>query len=82
MSVALYTSAEGDYSNDKLARLKIIGDGYGPLIYDLPKNPTIENFKICCNKVLKELEQTPELPRSLVSPGGFLVIQTHWNQVQ
>ena len=67
VSVALYTSAEGNYYNDKLARLKIIGDGYGPLIYDLPEQPTFENFKTCCDKVLKELEQTPELPMSLVS---------------
>lgn len=67
MSVALYTSAEGAYSNDKLARLKTVSNGYGPLIFDLKKDPTLDNFKVCCSKVWKAFEQNPDLPMNLVS---------------
>ena len=52
--VALHTAAgEGDYANDRLSRLKIVGSGYGPLIYDLQSDPSFNNFKICCEKVWK-----------------------------
>ena len=71
VSVALITSAEGDYSNDKLARLKIVGNGYSPLIFDLQSNLTFENFKACCFKVWGSLEQHNDLPMLLVSEKGI-----------
>ena len=65
--VALHTAAgEGDFANDKLARLKITGSAYGPLIYDLYRDPSFDNFKICCEKVWEALEQTPNLAQNLV----------------
>lgn len=68
VNVALHTSVgEGDLANDKLSRLKIVGSGYSPLIYDLQRRPSFENFKTCCMKVWEALEQTPTLPAKLVS---------------
>ncbi len=68
VSVALHTSVgEGDFANDNLSRLKIIGSGYGPLIYDLQQRPTFNNFKECCMKVWYALKHTPKLPGMLVS---------------
>lgn len=69
VSVALHTAAgEGDLANDKLSHLKMIGSGYGPLIYDLnpSRHPSFEDFKNSCEKVWKALEQTPRLPELLV----------------
>ena len=67
VSVALHTSAgEGDYANDNLSRLKIVGSGYSPLIYDLEKKPSFENFKKCCVKVWDALKQNSTLPERLV----------------
>lgn len=67
VNVALHTSAgEGDFANDNLSRLKTVGSGYGPLIYDLLVRPSFENFKACCMKVWEALRQTPSLPGKLV----------------
>ena len=68
VSVALHTAAgEGDIANDNLSRLKIIGSGYGPLIYDMGTEPSFDTFKSCCRKVWETLHQTPNLPKKLVS---------------
>ena len=68
VSVALHTSAgEGDFANDKLSNLKIIGSGFGPLIYRLKIDPSFETFKISCMSVWESLKSTPNLPRLLVS---------------
>ncbi len=68
ISVALHTSAgEGDVANDNLSRLKIVGSGYSPLIYDLQRRPSFENFKTCCMKVWEVLQHTSTLPEKLVS---------------
>ena len=68
VSVALHTSAgEGDFANDKLSHLKIIGSGFGPLIYRLKADPSFETFKVCCISVWESLESTPRLPKLLVS---------------
>ena len=67
VSVALHTSAgEGDFANDNLSRLKIVGSGYAPLIYDLQIKPNFDMFKTCCVKVWNSLQQTPSLPAKLV----------------
>lgn len=67
VSVALHTSAgEGDFSTDKLSQLKIVGSGYGPLIYKLKPNSSFESFKEYCKEVWLSLEQTPKLARLLV----------------
>ena len=66
--MALHTSAgEGDFASDNLSRLKIVGSGYSPLIYDLQKKPSFDNFKECCIRVWEALKQTPTLPGKLVS---------------
>jgi hypothetical protein len=68
VTVALHTAAgEGDFANDKLSMLKIIGSGYGPLIYTLHENPNFENFQACSEQVWEGLEQTSKLPQFLVS---------------
>ena len=67
VSVALHTSAgEGDLANDKLSNLKIIGSGFGPLIYDLKIDPSFETFKISCESVWESLKQNRKLPKLLV----------------
>ena len=67
VSVALHTSAgEGDFSSDRLSHLKMVGSGYGPLIYGLQNS----NFDIFCQKckaVWEAVEVTPNLPQLLVS---------------
>lgn len=72
VNVALHTAAgEGDFANDNLSRLKTIGSGYSPLIYDLQREPSFAKFQECCVKVWKALEQTPDLAKKLV---GFILI--------
>lgn len=68
VSVALHTEAgEGDYASDKLSRLKIVASGYSPLIYDLQKDPSFDNFKGCCVKVWEAVDQNRKIPMDLVS---------------
>ena len=65
--MALHTAAgEGDIANDNLSRLKIVGSGFSPLIYDLQQDPSFSNFKGCCMKVWDELRHTSDLPAKLV----------------
>ena len=67
VTVALHTAAgEGDFANDNLSMLKIVGSGYGPLIYNLQDNPNFDNFKACCQQVWEALEQNSNLPQFLV----------------
>lgn len=69
VSVALHTAAgEGDLANDMLSNLKIIGSGYGPLIFDLnpSKCPSFEDFKSSCIKVWDAMDQAHNLPDLLV----------------
>ena len=67
VSVALHTSAgEGDFANDKLSNLKIIGSGFGPLIYRLKSNPSFETFKTSCESVWESLKLNKDLPKLLV----------------
>ena len=66
--MALHTSAgEDDFSHDKLSQLKIVGSGYGSLIYHLKPNSDFEFFQKCCKEVWSSLEQSPKLPTLLVS---------------
>lgn len=75
VSVALHTSVgEGDLPNDNLSRLKIVGSGYSPLIYDLQRKPSFTNFKICCMKVWEALQSTPGLPGKLVRIKSIVII--------
>lgn len=68
MSIALHTSVEeGDLSSDRLSHLKIVGSGFGPLIYGLKNDPSFESFQQGCEHVWKAIDQTPNLPRLLVS---------------
>ena len=66
VSVALHTSAgEGDLSSDKLSHLKMVGSGFGPLIYGL-ENPDFDTFRRKCEAVWEAVKATPKLPRLLV----------------
>ena len=68
VGVALHTSAgEDDFSHDKLSQLKIVGSGYGPLIYQLKEMFDFKSFVENCQKVWLSLKQTPKLPSLLVS---------------
>ena len=67
VSVALHTSAgEGDLSSDKLSNLKIVGSGYGPLIYELQQGSSFSTFQSKCEAVWKAVVKTPKLPALLV----------------
>lgn len=68
VSVALHTSAgEGDLSSDKLSHLKTVGSGFGPLIYGLKTDPSFHTFQQGCKAVWQAIDQTPNLPKLLVS---------------
>ncbi len=68
VNVALHTSAgEGDFSSDRLSNLKIVGSGYGPLIYKLQEGSSFDTFRSLCEEVWKSLIQAPKLPTLLVS---------------
>lgn len=67
VSVALHTAAgEGDLSSDRLSHLKVVGSGFGPLIYDLKENSSFELFRQKCEAVWKAVDLTPKLPKLLV----------------
>ena len=67
VSVALHTSAgEGDLSSDRLSHLKVVGSGFGPLIYGLKEDSSFESFSEQCKAVWKAVEYTPKLPSLLV----------------
>ena len=68
VSVALHTSVgEDDYSHDKLSQLKVVGSGFGPLIYHLKKDSDFVSFTKFCEDVWSSLQETPQLPSLLVS---------------
>ena len=68
VSIALHTSVEeGDLSSDRLSHLKVVGSGFGPLIYGLKNDPNFESFQQGCEAVWKAIDQTPNLPKLLVS---------------
>ena len=67
VSVALHTAAgEGDLSSDRLSHLKMVGSGFGPLIYGLAKNSSFELFWQRCKEVWTAVAQAPKLPKYLV----------------
>jgi hypothetical protein len=67
VSVALHTAAgEGDLSSDRLSHLKIVGSGFGPLIYGMVENSSFEAFWRKCRDVWNAVRQTPKLPKYLV----------------
>ena len=72
-------AGEGDLASDKLSHLKMIGTGFGSLIYDLKNDPSFETFKTSCKKVWKAMEQTPHLLRLLVSSSKCLYISLLYN---
>lgn len=68
VSVALHTSAgEGDLSGAKLSHLKIVGSGFGPLIYGLKGDSSFHSFQRSCEAVWKAVKHTENLPELLVS---------------
>ena len=72
VSVALHTSVgEDDYSHDKLSQLKVVGSGFGPLIYHLKKDSNFDSFTKFCEDVWSSLQETPQLPSLLVSITQF-----------
>ena len=67
VSVALHTSAgEGVYSSDRLSHLKIVGSGFGPLIYDVKEGSNFKSFQKGCEAVWKAMESTGNLAKLLV----------------
>jgi hypothetical protein len=67
VSVALHTAAgEGDFSSDRLSHLKMVGSGFGPLIYGLLGNSSFEMFRHKCKDVWNAVGQSHELPKFLV----------------
>ena len=67
VSVALHTAAgEGDLSSDRLSHLKMVGSGFGPLIYGLIADSSFESFRQKCKDVWTAVEQAPTLPIFMV----------------
>ena len=72
VSVALHTAAgEGDLSSDRLSHLKVVGSGFGPLIYDLRENSSFELFRQKCEAVWEAVRLVPKLPTLLVHIRSF-----------
>lgn len=70
VSVALHTAAgEGDLSSDRLSHLKMVGSGFGPMIYGLKKENacSFESFRKRCEEVWAAVKQTPKLTTYLVN---------------
>ena len=68
VSIALHTTAgESDYGSDCLSSLKMVGSGFGPLIFGLKRNKSFEAFRQGCLAVWKTMETSPDLPDKLVS---------------
>lgn len=68
VSVALHTSAgEGDHSSDRLSHLKIVGSGFGPLIYGVKEGSSFKSFQQGCEAVWMAMESTGNLSKLLVS---------------
>lgn len=68
VTIALHTSVEeGDLSSDRLSHLKVIGSGFGPLIYGLKNDPSFESFQQGCQEVWEAIDEAENLPKLLVS---------------
>ena len=68
MSIALHMAAgEGDFSSDRLSRLKTVGSGFKPLIYDLKAGSDLAFFEKCCSEVWEAIEEDGSLTTYLVS---------------
>ena len=67
--IALSTSTGGEdaLTQDKLSNLRIVGSGYGPLIYSLSNSAGFTKFSSCCNSVWRALQTNPDLSSMLVS---------------
>lgn len=68
MALATAAGGEGDLSHDKLSHLRIVGNGFGALIYVDCAGPN-ELMK-ACTYVLQELVANENLPRLLVCIGN------------
>ncbi len=68
VNIALATAAggEGDYNTDKLINLRIVGSGFGQLIYKLPQNAGYETLQRLCTSLWTTLEETGDLPDKMV----------------
>jgi hypothetical protein len=67
VTIALHTSVEeGDLSSDRLSHLKVVGSGFGPLIYGLKDDTSFESFQQGCMKVWTAIKETENLPELLV----------------
>lgn len=67
VTIALHTSVEeGDLSSDRLSHLKVVGSGFGPLIYGLKNDPSFESFQNGCLEVWEAIDEAPNLPKLLV----------------
>ena len=72
MSVALHTTAgESDFDSDRLSNLKNVGNGFGPLIFDLMETKSFEAFRQGCIEVWDAMDNAPDLPKKLVSSALF-----------
>lgn len=68
VNIALATAAggEGDLSHDKLSHLRMVGSGYGSLIYGLEETTGFMELKEACTFLWEALENNPNLPKLLV----------------
>ena len=68
VNIALATAAggEGDYNTDRLINLRIVGSGFGQLIYKLPQDAGYETLQKLCTSLWVTLEETGDLPDKMV----------------
>ena len=68
VNIALATAAGGedDYNTDKLINLKIVGSGFGPLIYKLPNTAGYQLLQDHCQDLWKTLGENRDLPKKMV----------------
>ena len=66
-SVASDARWEDDLMRDKLSNLYVVGSGFGPLIYKLPRTADCLDLQERCAVLWDALKDTPDLPERMVS---------------
>ena len=68
VTIALSTATGGEdaLTQEKLYNLRVVGSGYGPLIYSLSRDAGFRELSNHCMAVWKVLQTNPELPTILV----------------
>ena len=76
VTIALATAAggEGDFTHDRLSKLRTVGSGFASLIYQLPPDTGYKELVKRCKSLWDALNHYPTLPEMFVSRYTFTFI--------